>query len=176
MKSEKKGFIIGLIIHSFFICLFTFLIIVMLCLWHTPDISTLKKEDCSFVSYKVIYYGKRNLQKKCYIYVEEYDQPLIIDQDVFDIKYIERLSSLAKGDIITVSIKHEGNKNSLFLVETDDKKIFSYEEYEYEVHKGSQIGLIFFSFFNIISISFLIVEIIHYRKKGECFFLNYATL
>ena len=46
------------------------------------------------------------------------------DEDVFDIKYIERLSSLAKGDIITVSIKHEGNKNSLFLVETNEQSSF----------------------------------------------------
>lgn len=170
MKSEKRGFIFGLIIVIFFICLFTFLTIVMICLSITPSVNTLKKEQCTFISHEVIYYGKRNSQKKCYIYVEEYNQPLVISHEIFEMKFSERLSNLVKGDIITVSIKQEGSKKSLYLIQSDNKQILSYDEYVYNTKESTQIGITFFSIFNLTLITFLIVGIVHYKKTGKNIF------
>ena len=176
MKSEKRGFIFGLITVIFFICVFTFLTIVMICLSITPSVNTLKKEQCTFISHEVIYYGKRNSQKECYIYVEEYEQPLVIDDWLFEISHEEKLSKLNNGDIITVSIKHENGKSSLYLVELYDEEILPYSEYVYETRKGAQIGIVFFSVFNCFCISFLVIEILYFKKEGYSFFLTHGII
>ena len=154
----------------FFICLFTILTIVMICLSITPSVNTLKKEQYTFISYEVIYYGKRNSQKECYIYVEEYNKPLVISHEIFEMKFSERLSNLVEGDIITVSIKQEGSKKSLYLIQSDNKQILSYDEYVYNTKESTQIGITFFSIFNLTLITFLIVGIVYYKKIGKNIF------
>ena len=176
MKRDKIGFIIVLSIEIFFICVFIFLTLVMLFLRNTPNIDALKKEQCTFISHEVIYYGKNDQSKKCYIYVEEYEQPLVIDDWLFEISHEEKLSKLNDGDIITVSIKHENGKSSLYLVELYDEEILPYSEYVYETRKGAQIGIVFFSVFNCFCISFLVIEILYFKKEGYSFFLTHGII
>lgn len=131
-----------------------------------PPAETLVYENCTFVKYEFEQKkgARGSVYNHYYIYVEEYEEPLEIDEMVFQSIKESELLSLRSGDKITVSISDKAYLYSLFY---GDDYIWSYEDYLI-VHKDNdKVGFIVASMLSCLGFVPFIIGIIHYKKTGE---------
>ena len=131
-----------------------------------PPAETLVYEKCTFVKYELEQKkgAKGKVYNHYYIYVEEYAEPLEIDEMVFQTIKEKELLSLKNGDKITVSISDTAYLYSLFY---GDDYIWSYEDYLI-VHKDDdKVGFIVASTLSCLGFVPFIIGVIYYKKTGE---------
>ena len=131
-----------------------------------PPAETLVYEKCTFVKYELEQEkgAKGKVYNHYYIYVEEYAEPLEIDEMVFQTIKEKELLSLKNGDKITVSIS---DKNYLYSLFSGDDYIWSYEDY-LTIHKDDdKVGFVVLSVLSCLGFVPFIIGVIYYKKTGE---------
>ena len=169
MKKNTLGFIILLIITIIITLIFFTVIMIYSFAIKFPNPSDLQYEKCTFKYFEL---GRSDPNSsninKCYIYVEKYNIPLEIDNIVYRDSYKEELSKLKSKDELIVSFEKEESSYNLYSLETKNTIIISYDDYLCKHENQRQIGITIFSIFTSVSILLLIIEIIYYKKTGEC--------
>ena len=167
-KSDKISFILHNIFYICALCFFLFLAI-MFTTTDYPTKESLVYEECTFIKYEYIVKENHNHSTTRYynIYVEEYDKPLEIDNIIYDRIHQGLLSTLEKGDKITVSIKHHKNDMNLYEMSYGEKYILSYDDY-LDAHKeNDEIGFILAPVLICLISGLIIAEAVHYKLKGK---------
>ena len=169
MKKYTLGFIILLIITIIITLIFFTVIMIYSFGIKFPNPSDLQYEKCTFKYFEL---GRSDPNSsninKCYIYVEEYNIPLEIDNIVYRDSYKEELSKLKSKDELIVSFEKKESSYNLYSLETKNTIILSYSDYLNKHEKQRKTGIITFSIITSVSILILIIEIIYYKKTGEC--------
>ena len=165
MKKQKGAFIGFVIITLAFLTFSLFCLINLTLLDKYPSKDELKYEECTYIKYEYVSSGNREHQY--YIYVEEYNDPLKIDNIVINKTNEELLFSLNSGETIIVSIEDD-SEFYLFSISYNSKYILSYEDFLSEHDSNNVIGIIVTSIMASISLAFLIGGSIYYKKTGEC--------
>ncbi|MBR2987383.1 MAG: hypothetical protein IKC63_05135 [Clostridia bacterium] len=167
MRKNHTSFIIFCIATTF--CFLFFGIVFFFFAMSSPFPETSPVyENCTFLSYEhVRRVGGKTTNHYYYIYTEEYDKPLVIDNIAFRSAYAEALDSLRKGDVLTVSIDHDRERLDLFAIAYNETPIMTYEDYE-EAHTDNRtLGYIILPILSGGSLFFLITGSIFYKKKGR---------
>lgn len=165
MKKQKGAFIGFVIITLAFLTFSLFCLINLTLLDKYPSKDELKYEECTYIKYEYVSSG--NTEHQYYIYVEEYNAPLKIDNIVINKTNEELLFSLNSGETIIVSIEDD-SEFYLFSISYNSKYILSYEDFLSEHDSNNVIGIIVTSIMASISLAFLIGGSIYYKKTGEC--------
>ena len=169
MKKDTLGFIILLIITIIITLIFFTVIMIYSFGIKFPNPSELQYEKCTFKYFEL---GRSDSNpsniNKCYIYVEEYNIPLEIDNIVYKDSYKEELSKLKSKEELIVSFEKEESSYNLYSLETKNTIILSYNDYLNKHENQRKTGIITFSIFTSVSILLLIIDIIYYKKTGEC--------
>ena len=165
MKKQKGAFIGFVIITITFLTFSLFCLINLTLLDKYPSKGELKYEECTYIKYEYVSSGNREHQY--YIYVEEYNDPLKIDNIVINKTNEELLFSLNSGETIIVSIEDD-SEFYLFSIYYNSKYILSYEDFLSEHNSNNVVGIIVTSIMASISLAFLIGGSIYYKKTGEC--------
>ena len=149
MKKQKEAFIVFVIRTLAFLAFSLFCLINLTpMLDKYPSKDELKYEECTYIKYEYVTWGYRASQY--YIYVEEYNKPLKIDNIVVNKTNEELLFSLISGETITVSIEDD-SKFYLFSVSYNGKYILSYEDFLSEHNSNNIVGIIVIVVMLIIS-------------------------
>ena len=165
MKKQRGAFIGFVVITLAFLSFSLFCLVNLTLIDKYPSKGELKYEECTYVNYEYVSVGKGN--HNYYIYVEEYDEPLKIDNIVINKTNNEILFSLNPGDIIIVSIEDYSGFD-LYSISYNGKYILSYEDFLFEHNSNNTVGIITTSIMALVSLAFLIGGIIYYKKTGEC--------
>ena len=167
-KSDKISFVLHIV---FYICAFVFFLFISIISLTTeyPTKDSLVYEECTFIKYDFISKESRNHSTTRYynIYVKEYDEPLGIDNIIYDRVHQGYLGNLKKGDKITVSIKKDEKRPNLYVMSYDKKYILSYDDYRDGHMKNDEIGHILFPILTCMITGLFIAEFIHYKTKGK---------
>jgi hypothetical protein len=130
-----------------------------------PSADSLVYEECTFVRCEQKNTAKSSLY---YIYVEEYEKPMEIDNIVISQIDREALFTLEPGDKITVS-KHDGQKEcTLYSLSHGETDILSYQDYLSRHNNNNMTGIVVCSILLCMTVGLFIGSVIHYRKTGEC--------
>ena len=161
--NQTKAFIIQSLISSCGLLLFLPFLIHLLTIRY-PETEKLNYEICTYLSYEYKYVGRGSYQYR--IFVEEYDEPLIIDNIVQRKTNETLLKSLKSGEELKISID---NTESLHLYEISARgdEILSYENYLLLHSKNDRVGIIFTSLSSAIFFTLLVTGIIYYKKTGN---------
>ena len=130
-----------------------------------PSANSLVYEECTFVRCE-----QKNTAKssRYYIYVEEYEKPLEIDNIVLGQIDREALLALELGDKITVS-KYDGKKEyTLYSLSHGETGILLYEDYLLRHNKNNAIGMVISSVFLSMVVGIFIWSVYYYKKTGKC--------
>ena len=130
-----------------------------------PSANSLVYEECTFVRCE-----QKNTTKssRYYIYVEEYEKPMVIDNIVISQINREELLSLEVGDKITVS-KYDGKKEyTLYSLSHGETGILLYEDYLLRHNKNNATGMVISSAFFSVVVSIFIWSVYYYKKTGKC--------
>ena len=113
----KISFVIQSICFLGLVIFFTWALIGVLSIEEYPSEDSLVYEECTFIKYefKETKYRKTSTMKYYYLYVEEYVEPLIIDNIVFGEINEEALQSLMGGDKVVVSLFEDEGKKGCVL-------------------------------------------------------------
>ena len=129
-----------------------------------PPAESLELEECTVVEYELVSTAKSSYY---FIYVEEYEKPLEIDNIVMNVIDREALLELEAGDTILVS-HYEGKRSfNLYTLSHADKTILAYEDYLAEHEGNNTIGIWVTGVLSLSSIALLIANTIHYKKTGR---------
>ena len=166
----KISFVIQSIFSISLIAFFTWVLIGVLSIEEYPTEDSLVYEECTFIKYefKETKYRKTSTMKYYYLYVEEYGEPLIIDNIVFSKTNEEILQSLIGGDKITVSLFEDKDKLYLYSASYKQSDILSYEAYFAQHESNDSIGVIVCSVVLCMSLALFIAEVYYYKKNGKC--------
>lgn len=130
-----------------------------------PSADSLVYEECTFVRCE-----QKNTAKssRYYIYVEEYEKPMVIDNIVISQINREALLSLEVGDMITVC-KYEGKKEyTLYSLSHGETGILLYEDYLLRHNKNNATGMVISSVFLSMVVGIFIWSVYYYKKTGKC--------
>ena len=162
MKAEKIGLIVVCVFLSLFAVLFTAGFIGTTTASYSMDRFT--EQSCTFLEYEYQVIERKNGDiERYYVYVQEYEKPLEIDQIVFDQVNRRVLNGLEEGDQITVLFDKKRNLSSL---EHQGEYVLTYEEYVAEHERNDGVGVIVTLIMSCISWGLIIFLIIHYKKTG----------
>ncbi len=166
----KISFVIQSTFYLGLIAFFTWVLIGVLSIEEYPSEDSLVYEECTFIKYefKETKYRKTSTMKYYYLYVEEYVEPLIIDNIVFSKINEEELQSLMVGDKITVSLFEDNDKLYLCSISCKQTDILAYEAYFAEHESNDSIGVIVCSVLLCMSLALFIAEVYYYKKNGKC--------
>ena len=166
----KISFVIQSIFFLGLVIFFTWALIGVLSIEEYPSEDSLVYEECTFIKYeyKEIKYRRTSTMKYYYLYVEEYDEPFIIDNIVFSKTNEEALQNLMGGDKITVSLFEDKDKLYLYSASYKQSDILSYEAYFVEHESNDSIGVIVCSVLLCMSLALFIAEVYYYKKNGKC--------
>ena len=133
-----------------------------------PSIESLSYEICTFSYFKKETMDRRtSTTERYYIYVEEYNEPLVIDNNTFDKVNHFALSYIKEGSEITVSLNIEDDEIEVYSLKYKDKYVLSYEDY-LDVHtRNSKIGVVVLSILSGIDLTLLIAEVVYFKKTGR---------
>ena len=165
MKKQKTAFVVFITITLAFLAFSLFCFVNLILINKYPSSEDLKYEQCTYVRSEYVSVGRG--YHNYYIYVEEYNEPLKIDNIVINRTNEELLFSLNKGDTIIVSI-YDNGKLDLFSVSYGNKYILSYEDYLAEHNGNNTVGKIATAVMSCIALGFLVGGSIYYKKTGEC--------
>ena len=130
-----------------------------------PSADSLVYEECAFVRCE---YKSTAKSSRYYIYVEEYEKPLEIDNIVIGQIDREALLALEEGDTITIS-KYEGRKEyTLYSMSHGETDILSYENYLSKHTGNNTTGIVVCSILLCMTVGLCIGSVVLYRKTGEC--------
>lgn len=167
-KNNKIHFIIQTTIVSIILIFCIILLVGILSVRHNPNKEELIYEKVTYIRYEYIRKGTKSVSKRYYIFVNEYDKPLEIDNIVFDKVNRNALDNLISGDVLTVSIREYNDNYDLYSIAMNENYILSYEDYLTCHNRNNTLGLIFFPIVISIAIFILVFGIIRYKKTGEC--------
>ena len=165
MKKQKTAFVVFITITLAFLAFSLFCFVNLILINKYPSSEDLKYEQCTYVRSEYVSVGRG--YHNYYIYVEEYNEPLKIDNIVINRTNEELLFSLNKGDTIIVSI-YDNGKLDLFSVSYNNDYILSYEDYLKEHNGNNVVGKIATAVMSCIALGFLVGGSIYYKKTGEC--------
>ena len=165
MKKEKIPFIIFIMITLAFFGFSLFSFVNLTLINKYPSVDELYYEQCTYVNSEYVSVGRG--YHNYYIYVEEYNEPLKIDNIVVNKTHEELLFSLNEGDIISVSIV-DNNKLNLFSISFNGEYILSYEDYLDEHNGNNIVGIVVTAVISCIALGILVFGSIYYKKTGEC--------
>ena len=165
MKKQKIAFIVFIAITLAFLAFSLFCFVNLTLIDKYPSSEELTYEQCTYIKSEYVSVGRG--YHNYYIYVEEYNEPLKIDNIVINRTNEELLFSLNKGDTIIVSI-YDNGKLDLFSVSYNNDYILSYEDYLTEHNGNNTVGKISTAVMSCIALGFLVGESIYYKKTGEC--------
>ena len=162
MNSEKIGLIVLCVFLSLFAMLFTAGFIATTTASYSMDRFT--EQVCTFSEYELKVYERRGSDSEVYyIYVQEYEKPLEIDQIVSDLVNRRVLNGLEKGDQITVLFD---KKRNLLSLAHQGEYVLTYEDYVAEHEKNTGLGVIVMLIMSCISWGLIIFLIVRYKKTG----------
>ena len=166
----KISFVMQSIVWLGLIAFFTWTLIGVLSIEEYPSEDSLVYEECTFIKYefKETKYRKTSTMKYYYLYVEEYVEPLIIDNIVFGETNEEALQSLMGGDKVVVSLFEDEGKLYLYSVSHNQSDILSYEAYFAEHNSNDNLGVVVCSVLLCMSLALFIAEVCYYKKNGKC--------
>ncbi len=162
-KIEKTAHILQSIVSLLLAVPFLIFLIMSLTIKYPPQ-DSLVYEECTFIKYEYVKeeHRKSASQEYYHIYVEDYSAPLEIDNIVFDKIRKKSLSTLEKGDKITIS--KDFSDNTLYSMSHNDDYIMSYDTY-LEVHKeNDKLGILVWCVGICIGIGLFTAEVIYYKK------------
>ena len=160
---SKTSFIISSIAILLFMGLMLFFLIGILCEQY-PSEDALTFQECTFMKWekKTAY---RNV--RYFVYVEEYEAPLEIDNIVLREVNKDVLSQLKQGDKVTVSISESKNKWKIYAFSYQGISILSFEDYLSRHKLNDRIGTILCSAIAIALLGGFVANIVYYRKNGN---------
>ena len=166
----KVSFMIQSIFFVGLIIFFAWALFSVLSIEEYPAEDSLVYEECTFIKYefKETKYRKTSTMKYYYLYVEEYVEPLIIDNIVFNETNEEALQSLIGGDKIVVSLFEDDDKLYLYSVSHNQSDILSYEAYFAEHNSNDNLGVVVCSILLCMSLALFIAGVCYYKKNGKC--------
>ena len=167
-KNNKIHFITQTTIVSIFLIFCIILLVGILSVRHNPNKEELIYEKVTYIRYEYIRKGTKNVSERYYIFVNEYDKPLEIDNIVFDKVNRNALDNLISGDVLTVSIREYNDNYDLYSIAMNENYILSYEDYLTCHNRNNTLGLIIIPIVISIAIFILVFGIIRYKKTGEC--------
>ena len=126
-----------------------------------PEKNELRYEECTFIGYENV----RDRGTRYYIFVNEYDEPLEIDNIVSSSVSESLLRDISSGDKITVSI--DQSDKDLYSMYCGDINILSYDDYLSEHEPNNALGVVLLTLFSCLMLGLLVVEIIYYKKTGD---------
>ena len=130
-----------------------------------PSADSLVYEECTFVRCE-----QKNTAKssRFYIYAEEFEKPMVIDNIVISQINREALLSLEVGDMITVSKYEEKKEYTLYSMTHGEIDILSYEDYLSRHSNNNTTGTVVCSILLCMTIGLFIGAVIHFKKTEEC--------
>lgn len=161
MKSEKILCIVFCVIFSLLALLPVACIITLARAEASYATTQLTQESCTFIKYE---YETGADVKRYHIYVQEYTEPLEIDNIISDQVNKIVLRDLQEGDMITLSIDQ---KRNVLSAEHNGQYIVSYEDYVAKHSRNNIMGIIVSALFFCFSVISLIACIVHYKKTGK---------
>ena len=170
----KAGFIIQSVFFLALTLFFVWALFGVMLIEEYPEKAELTYEECTFIKYEKIErrYNRHSKMRYYYLYVEEYDQPLEIDNIVFPVTNEEALQRLKQGDKVTVSLYEYKGEINLYEAFCGSDSILNYEDYLSKHNGNNELGVIVCSVFICASIGLLFAGIVHYRKTGNSLFLR----
>jgi len=167
MKTQKKAVVLTCIVILIFLAFILYCFVNILNIFEYPKKELLTYERCVFIKYEENGFSRH---PRYYIYVEEYEKPLEIDNIVFSAADEELLDLINKGSQIRVSIREEKDNLSLYSVEYNGKYILTYDDYLFRHNQNNTIGIIVTLIIGCICVTLLIITIIYYKKTGKNLF------
>ena len=165
MEKERSSVITICVIFSIIALIFAVGLIGLLMMEDYPNKEELVYEECTFISYE---FKKSSKSKRYYIYVEEYINPLEIDNIVYAKADKEVLSSIEPGDKIKISVRRFKDDLKLYSVSYKEKNVLSYEDFLARHESNDKLGFIILPILCFMSLSIVIVTIVYYKKTGHC--------
>lgn len=133
-----------------------------------PAHEALVYEECTFVKYeKKVSATSKGTSSRYYIFVEEYDKGLEIDNIVFTEQQEEILQTILTGDKIKVSIYENKKQFDLFSMVYQEKTVLSYEDYLSAHNRNNTAGIIGCAFCEVCTGALFIGEILRYKRTGK---------
>ena len=162
MMAEKIKMITLCTVLSIFAMLFTIGFIGMATASYSKDCYT--EQACTFLEYEYQVIELKNSDvERYFVYVQEYEKPLEIDQIVSDLVNRRVLNGLEKGDQITVLVDKRRN---LISLAHQGEYVLTYEDYVAEHEKNTGVGVIVMLIMSCISWGLIVFLIVHYKKTG----------
>ena len=164
-SKQRVAFIAQSILLLCAIGFFLYFLVGVVTIGKYPSADSLVYEECTFVRCE-----QKNTAKssRYYIYVEEYEKPMVIDNIVISQINREELLSLEVGDKITVS-KYDGKKEyTLYSLSHGETGILLYEDYLLRHNKNNATGMVISSAFFSVVVSIFIWSVYYYKKTGKC--------
>ena len=168
MKTNSKqrvAFIAQSILLLCAIGFFLYFLVGVVTIGKYPSADSLVYEECTFVRCE-----QKNTAKssRYYIYAEEFEKPMVIDNIVISQINREALLALELGDKITVS-KYDGKKEyTLYSLSHGETDILSYQDYLSRHNSNNTTGIVVCSILLCMTVGLFIGAVIHYRKTGKC--------
>ncbi len=131
--------------------------------------SELVFEECTFIKYEYEYNDRLRGSdyEEYHIYVEEYDDYLILSGSIFDDVNVSVLSDLRTGDKITLSINNNLGTKFLYSLSYGDRSILSYDDYLSASYKSDKRTHQLCTFGIIFALPFPLIEVIYKKVKGK---------
>ena len=164
-SKQRVAFIAQSILLLCAIGFFLYFLVGVVTIGKYPSADSLVYEECTFVRCE-----QKNTAKssRYYIYAEEFEKPLEIDNIVIGQIDREALLALEEGDTITIS-KYEGRKEyTLYSMSHGETDILSYENYLSKHTGNNTTGIVVCSILLCMTVGLFIGAVIHYRKTGKC--------
>ena len=164
-SKQRVAFIAQSILLLCAIGFFLYFLVGVVAIGKYPSADSLVYEECTFVRCE-----QKNTAKssRYYIYAEEFEKPLEIDNIVLGQIDREALLALELGDKITVS-KYDGKKEyTLYSLSHGETDILSYQDYLSRHNSNNTTGIVVCSILLCMTVGLFIGSVIHYRKTGKC--------
>lgn len=160
---SKTTFIVSSIAILLFAFFLMFLLVGILCEQY-PSEDALTFQECTFMKWE-----KKTAYRyvRYFVYVEEYEAPLEIDNIVLCKVNKDILSQLKQGDKVTVSISEAKNKWKVHAISYQGTPILAFEDYIVQHKRNDRIGTVICSVLSIAFLGGFVANIVYYRKNGN---------